>query len=49
MVDRGRPLEEPAVRWGPFVMNTEDEIREALTDLRNGTFVKTRPVGALVH
>jgi redox-sensitive bicupin YhaK (pirin superfamily) len=41
-----QPLEEPAVRYGPFVMNTEDEIRQALWDLRNGTFVKTRPAGA---
>jgi quercetin 2,3-dioxygenase len=35
-----QPLEEPAVRWGPFVMNTQDEIRQALHELRNGTFVK---------
>jgi hypothetical protein len=28
------------------VMNTEDEIRQALLDLRNGTFVKTTPAGA---
>ncbi len=44
-----QPLAEPAVRWGPFVMNTEEEIRQALWDLRNGTFVKTRPASALVH
>lgn len=37
-----QPLEEPAVRYGPFVMNTEDEIREAVRELRNGTFVKAR-------
>ncbi|MFO0583528.1 MAG: pirin family protein [Anaeromyxobacter sp.] len=36
-----QPLEEPAVRYGPFVMNTEDEIRQAIWELRNGTFVKT--------
>lgn len=38
-----QPLEEPAVRYGPFVMNTEAEIRQALWDLRQGTFVKTAP------
>ncbi len=38
-----QPLEEPAVRYGPFVMNTEDEIREALWELRRGTFVKAAP------
>jgi redox-sensitive bicupin YhaK (pirin superfamily) len=44
-----QPLEEPAVRWGPFVMNTEAEIRQALWDLRQGTFVKTRPAAATMH
>ncbi|HVO18645.1 MAG TPA: pirin family protein [Anaeromyxobacter sp.] len=43
LVLSAQPLEEPAVRYGPFVMNTEDEIRQALWDLRQGTFVKTRP------
>ena len=43
LVLSAQPLEEPAVRYGPFVMNTEDEIRQALLDLRQGTFVKTRP------
>lgn len=35
-----QPLEEPYARWGPFVMNTEEEIRQALRELRNGTFIK---------
>ncbi len=35
----GKPLGEPIARYGPFVMNTQDEIRQALEDLRNGTFV----------
>ena len=35
-----QPLREPAVRYGPFVMNTEEEIAEALHELRNGTFIK---------
>ncbi len=36
----GRPLGEPVARYGPFVMNTKEEIAQALADLRNGTFVK---------
>jgi redox-sensitive bicupin YhaK (pirin superfamily) len=36
----GKPLNEPIARHGPFVMNTQDEIQQALEDLRNGTFVK---------
>ncbi len=36
----GKPLGEPIARYGPFVMNTEEEIRQALHDLRNGTFIK---------
>ncbi len=35
----GKPLGEPVVRYGPFVMNTREEIQQALEDLRNGTFV----------
>jgi len=36
----GKPLNEPIARYGPFVMNTQTEIREALDDLQRGTFVK---------
>ncbi len=35
----GAPLGEPIARYGPFVMNTREEIEQALRDLRNGTFV----------
>ena len=35
----GQPLYEPIARHGPFVMNTREEIQQALRDLRNGTFV----------
>jgi redox-sensitive bicupin YhaK (pirin superfamily) len=36
----GKPLDEPIARYGPFVMNTQQEIQQALEDLRNGTFVR---------
>jgi len=38
----GQPLYEPIVRYGPFVMNTREEIEQALRDLRQGTFVQNR-------
>jgi quercetin 2,3-dioxygenase len=34
----GRPLNEPIVQHGPFVMNTVDEIRQAVEDFRAGKF-----------
>lgn len=39
----GKPLNEPIARYGPFVMNTREEIEEALRDLRQGTFVWSGP------
>ena len=36
----GAPFGEPIVPYGPFVMNTKEEIQQALSDLRNGTFVE---------
>ena len=32
----GRPLDEPIAQYGPFVMNTQDEIERALADYRDG-------------
>lgn len=32
----GRPLKEPIVQYGPFVMNSQDEIYQALSDFRDG-------------
>lgn len=37
----GKPLNEPIVRYGPFVMNTQAEIQQTLNEIRNGTFIKT--------
>jgi len=34
----GRPLGEPVVQHGPFVMNTQDEIRQAIADYQAGRF-----------
>ncbi len=40
MLMAGAPFKEPIVPYGPFVMNTRQEIEQALTELRNGTFIK---------
>jgi quercetin 2,3-dioxygenase len=34
----GKPLNEPVVSYGPFVMNTEGEIRQAMIDYQSGKF-----------
>ena len=40
MLMAGAPFKESIVPYGPFVMNTEGEIKQALADLRSGTFVQ---------
>jgi len=40
MLVAGAPFKEPIVPYGPFVMNTIEEIQETLKELRNGTFIK---------
>jgi len=40
MLIAGAPFREPIFPYGPFVMNTAEEIQQALGDLRNGTFVQ---------
>lgn len=41
----GKPLKEPVAWHGPIVMNTGDELRDAIRDLQNGTFIKAQPEG----
>jgi len=36
----GKPLEEPVAWRGPIVMNTQEELRQAFEEYRNGTFLK---------
>lgn len=40
MLMAGAAFREAIVPYGPFVMNTAEEIQQALADLRNGTFVE---------
>ena len=40
MLIAGAPFNEPIVPYGPFVMNTIEEIQQTLRELRNGTFIK---------
>ncbi|WP_374424791.1 pirin family protein [Chromobacterium sp.] len=34
----GKPLGEPIAQWGPFVMNTREQVEEAISDFRDGRF-----------
>lgn len=38
LVVSGKPLNEPIVQWGPFVMNTRAQVEAAIDDFRNGRF-----------
>ncbi len=48
MLVAGAPFKEPIAAYGPFVMNTREEIQQALADLRNGTFVQDYPATTLL-
>jgi redox-sensitive bicupin YhaK (pirin superfamily) len=36
----GKPLQEPVAWYGPIVMNTQEQLRRAFEELREGTFLK---------
>ncbi|HSG82005.1 MAG TPA: pirin family protein [Gemmatimonadota bacterium] len=38
----GKPIEEPVAWYGPIVMNTREELRQAIAELNDGTFIKQR-------
>jgi len=38
----GAPIDEPVAWHGPIVMNTKEEIRKAMLDLKNGTFIQPK-------
>jgi redox-sensitive bicupin YhaK (pirin superfamily) len=40
MLMAGAPFKEPIFPYGPFVMNTREEIQQTLEELRDGTFVE---------
>lgn len=40
----GTPLREPVVQYGPFVMNTREEIEQALADYRDDRLVRSKAV-----
>ena len=38
----GKPLQEPVAWYGPIVMNTQEQLRQAFEELQEGTFLKER-------
>ena len=38
----GKPIEEPVAWYGPIVMNTQEQLRQAFQELEKGTFLKQK-------
>jgi redox-sensitive bicupin YhaK (pirin superfamily) len=38
----GKPIEEPVAWYGPIVMNTQEQLRQAIAELHTGAFIKHR-------
>ena len=38
----GKPIEEPVAWYGPIVMNTQEQLRQAMSELQSGKFIKHR-------
>ena len=38
----GKPLKEPIAWYGPIVMNTQEQLRQAIAELQDDTFIKHR-------
>jgi len=36
----GKPIKEPVAWYGPIVMNTQSELRLAMSQLHHGTFIQ---------
>jgi len=45
----GKPIEEPVAWYGPIVMNTQEQLRHAFEELREGTFLDSSASGRAVH